>query len=644
MSLLRGLDDSDGEPMLPERESTPGPSYGLEWWTPHKRVWSPASPEVVPADRVAVVRGKAALAEPSATQCAATPRRRLSVGSPSAPVAEAGPSAVQAGVSAAGCAAGPLPPTAATCAGAVGPAVPGAVGVQRRVSGKSAPGTVLDASAAQLLARVRQQFVKDGPDDDGEKLWVQLREHLRQEFVKRELDNGSGGAAEVATGGYRDKRLAARSAWQRLSASKRLALLQELLSSCRVPEHLVHIARCKIVEWQQDAQEPSAQKRRLHTTSLMLTWNGPWGMLDGPSVPPSGTALDLAAEALRQHPAVGFLWQEALALMAKAKEALHLDHHAVSLEMCARTWAQQGVVRVHLHAFLVCRGGLRLRNTDSWRFGGSRPFRSNEYVCAGARGRNVRAGEHGGLYYLQAPKQGSLLQAGTLAPFTDFVVNPTWITVLWQTGKFTSAVCCEQYTLAKKDVKRNVQNVLDQEALQREQDLRRCLHAAQAQIQQQLRPRKSVPQVDEVWLREQAIVRDRQRFLVLDGPSRTGKTQFAVQLRGPEHTLEVNCAACLREPDLRGYVYGQHKAVVFDEAHCCMVIACKRLFQAPAALVQMAASNTNCFGYSVCLHGVLLIVCSNKWAKELEELAAEDRAWLELNSVYVQVREPLWVE
>jgi hypothetical protein len=121
---------------------------------------------------------------------------------------------------------------------------------------------------------------------------------------------------------------------------------------------------------------------------------------------------------------------------------------------------------------------------------------------------------------------------------------------LWQTGKFTSAVCCEQHALAKKDVKRNVQNVLDQEALQREQDLRRRLHAAQAQIQQQLRPRKSVPQVDEVWLREQAIVRDRQRFLVLDGPSRTGKTQFAVQLRGPEHTLEVNCAACLREPDL----------------------------------------------------------------------------------------------
>ena len=43
----------------------------------------------------------------------------------------------------------------------------------------------------------------------------------------------------------------------------------------------------------------------------------------------------------------------------------------------------------------------------------------------------------------------------------------------------------------------------------------------------------------------------------------------------------------------------------------------------------------------MCRHGVLLIVCSNKWMKELEEQSAEDRAW---NSVYVQVREPLWVE
>ena len=245
MSLLRGLDDSDGEPLLPERESTPGPSHGLEWWTPHKRLCSPASPEVVPAVRVAVVRGTAAAAEPSAAQCAATPRRRLSVGSPSCPVAEAGPSAVQGGVSAAGCAAGCLPPAAATGAAAAGPAVPGAVGVQRRVSGKSGPGTVLDPSAAELLGRVRQHFVQGGPHDDGEKLWVQLREHLRQEFVRRELDNGSGGAAEVATAGYSDKRSAARSAWQRLSASKLFALLKELLSSRNVPEHLVHIARGK---------------------------------------------------------------------------------------------------------------------------------------------------------------------------------------------------------------------------------------------------------------------------------------------------------------------------------------------------------------------------------------------------------------
>ena len=347
-------------------------------------------------------------------------------------------------------------------------------------------------------------------------------------------------------------------------------------------------------------------------------------------------------QALRQHPVVEFLRQEAQKLSVAATSSLHLDKTAVSLEMCTRTWAE-GSVRLHVHVYWVCRSQLRTRAVDSWLFGGSRPFRSVDALTARARGRSVSSAHNGGLYYLVAPKQGSLMSCSAHMPFSDFIVNPEWITVLWQTGKFTSSVAMEQYTLAKKDVKRHVQNVLDQEVFQREQALRRRLATATVAVQRQLRPRCRVPLVDDVWLVEQDSVRDRQRFLVLDGPSRTGKTQFALQLRGACRTIEVNCAACLREPDLRAYEFGKHMAVVFDEAHCSMVIACKRLFQAPAALVQMAASNTNCFGYSVCLHGVLLVVCSNKWRLELLELPAEDREWLELNSVYVEVRQPLWV-
>ena len=159
---------------------------------------------------------------------------------------------------------------------------------------------------------------------------------------------------------------------------------------------------------------------------------------------------------------------------------------------------------------------------------------------------------------------------------------------------------------------------------------------------QVMKPRKYVPLVDSVWLEEQKLCLERQRFLVLDGRSRLGKTQFALQIKGADRTLKVNCAQCLREPDLRAFVQGRHEAIIFDEAHCQMVVNCKRLFQAPPFFVQMASSATNCFGYSVCVHRVLLIVCSHNWKAELEELPRDDADWLDRNSVYVAVSAPMW--
>jgi len=229
-------------------------------------------------------------------------------------------------------------------------------------------------------------------------------------------------------------------------------------------------------------------------------------------------------------------------------------------------------------------------------------------------------------------------------PFKDFVVNPEWVTVLWQTGKLDNDTSVEQYTLGKKDVKRHVQNVRDQEQMERENKMRKVLANAHSNISATMKPRRRIAEVDDIWLMEQELCLDRQRFLVLDGPSRLGKTQFALQIRGATATLEVNCAQCMREPDLRTYEHGRHLAIIFDEAHAEMVVNCKRLFQAPPAMIQMAASATNCFGYSVCVHQVLLIVCSNKWRLELESLPRADAEWLERNSVYVHVSTPMWME
>ena len=169
------------------------------------------------------------------------------------------------------------------------------------------------------------------------------------------------------------------------------------------------------------------------------------------------------------------------------------------------------------------------------------------------------------------------------------------------------------------------------------------IEAVRATLRQQIKPRRFVPEVEQVWLVEQRQMRKRQRFLVLEGPSCTGKTVYATTLAEVGRTLELNCASTV-EPDLRAFRPDLHTCVVFDEASCEMVLRCKKLFQAPDQWVSMSHSQTNCHSYQVWMHGCMLIVCSNRWSQELTRLSECDRSWLVQNSVHVQVDSPLWVD
>ena len=104
----------------------------------------------------------------------------------------------------------------------------------------------------------------------------------------------------------------------------------------------------------------------------------------------------------------------------------------------------------------------------------------------------------------------------------------------------------------------------------------------------------------------------------------------------------MNCAAC-PEPDLRELDPEIHKGILFDEASATMVLAQRRLFQAPPCWVDLGCSTTNCHKYQVFLSGMMLIVASNTWTQQLAQLEhAGDRQWLGANAYVVHVREPLW--
>jgi uncharacterized membrane-anchored protein len=134
----------------------------------------------------------------------------------------------------------------------------------------------------------------------------------------------------------------------------------------------------------------------------------------------------------------------------------------------------------------------------------------------------------------------------------------------------------------------------------------------------------------------------RYPFLVLDGPSQTGKSIFARSQSPGQKCLFVDCSGA-SVPDLSGYDASRHELIVYDEASAELVLRHKKLFQSAPEVVVIGGSSTNCYARRVVVYRKKMIVCSNRWDQEVRKLISEDRAWLQQNSVYVGVASPLWV-
>ena len=510
---------------------------------------------------------------------------------------------------------------------------------RRRLVGKvGAP--QIGSSEDDLLQRVRSFFGRDRHDervDCGD--WTALREHMRHRFTMETAEQ-VGGPGDSPAPLSRDKREAARQAWGRKSPSQKMQFMKHLLEQGQIPAHLVPLAEAKLADSARCGDEPR-HRGGVQCSSVLLTWNGPWGVIPGVTVPSGEDRVNQCVSMLRKHPVIKFLWAQLQLLCAAAVEALGLTKHACSLELCTSSF-ESGVVRCHAHAFWACAGGLRLHNIGSWTFGSCSPHRRLDLPGTKARGRNVSAGHYAGLYYICAPKEGSIVFASSHQPNKDFAISPEWINTLFQLRKISATSAKTQLALCRKDVARHVQNVEYAIDMERQLAADQELQAIRIKLQATLRPRKYIPLVEEKWLQEQAIPQLRQRFLVLDGKTKCGKSWYAQSLKGVAKTLSINCGTSLQEPDLRFFVRGVHECVVFEEAHACMVIRCKQLFQCAPDHVSLGTSQTQCHAYRVCTHGVLFVVTSNVWKEELRGLPYGDAEWLMENSYVVDVTEPLW--
>ena len=59
----------------------------------------------------------------------------------------------------------------------------------------------------------------------------------------------------------------------------------------------------------------------------------------------------------------------------------------------------------------------------------------------------------------------------------------------------------------------------------------------------------------------------------------------------------------------------------------------------------MGTSTTHCHAYRIMASGIMMIIAANTWAEDVQNLESEaDKEWLEANSVFVPVLEPVFAE
>jgi len=375
---------------------------------------------------------------------------------------------------------------------------------------------------------------------------------------------------------------------------------------------------------------------RLRSKQVLVTCQGDWGLLEVPADLSLSPDPELVTNQVKQMAAAAKVWRDVQGEALRLITRLGADDYAVCLELCASSWRAHQVLRLHAHvAAASLRPMTMYLESRKLRFLGS-PAHITSEDCS----RRKRAVGWQTFYYVCAPKIGSLWSWASKQPFVDYQVSCEWIWSLLQSRKISLQQARDEMVRQTKCLTRHLPNVdrvrSELVALQ----LKDTIAKKEEEFQKHRKPFRTIKAVDAL-VADLRVARERRRFLVLDGPSRLGKTQYAMSLFGREHTLEVN-AACEESPNLAGFDHTKHKAVLLDEAPPEMVLRNRKMFQCPNAMVQLAQSKTSCHSYEVYLNDTLLIICSNSWSISVSQSPAVEASWIIANQVLVTITEPMW--
>jgi len=550
----------------------------------------------------------------------------------------------------------------AAAAGQSGVAVPVAALPEVAPGTPSVPASRASASDSSEAARSSRRGGRTRCSKDSKQAWDRVRNQYT--YIRA--------AAFAATGESvsRETRDALRSQWRqefgKLPAEELRAVVQATLEQARQQGVRAGVLRCLEARLSGEASGPKEERRHAFVDRrgcCLLTFNGPWGVVPEPALPEhimkAEEPVPLAVEWLKDNAHAAKIWKQFLEFVGHVAKRLNLSKWSacleLSLESVDRSVSFQPTVeagasshpRFHLHLFMQASTVLVVKSADDLAFLGSSPYRSpDQYAASGGRGRGAAAAQAAGHYYVQAPKTTQVFMRCTTPVHECFGMRAEWVTAYWQQGKISDDAAIGEYLKVKRDCKRNIQNVKDLQAYKRMEAARVFKDATKERLAKLKKPRAYVQAVDELFLpqfeNDQLF---RRKFLILEGSSNVGKSEFARLLsKSPAHFIELDCTDC-EHVDLRAFSPGFHDLILWDEATPQLVMKYKKLFQGQGVDCQMAQTRTSKDNYEAFPYNVKMVICSNIWSELCRELRVADYEWIQQNSIHVRVKHAsdLWL-
>ena len=373
------------------------------------------------------------------------------------------------------------------------------------------------------------------------------------------------------------------------------------------------------------------------------TWNGSWLQRDTEwnALLQRNLDMDLFIKVAQEIPSFKSLCKDMEAFIKRRITKLGFEKYSIQVEVSLNARARG---RIHIHAFWHSDSKPIFNGTPmGWMFRGAVPLLKMNI----GKGRNKESHRNRGHYYCQSSKEGRLFCTTNYVMNKHFVVEPKWIMGLWQLRKLSHSSAKSEILQARGRVGVLLKEITTvetmEEALQIELEKKRVDESLKAHM----KPFWDIPLV-KTWA-EQYVkggpnvlygVKARFKFLVLNGPSCYGKTQYAKSIYGAAATLLVPCQN-VQAPCLKEYRRGFHKCIVFDECNSLTVVQNKMLFQSNNDGVLLGQSQCNEFAYWKYLYCTPLIVCCNNWMAGIEEGSSEAQ-WLQTNAMVLEVTTPLW--